>query len=234
VELSAIRQAVRDNYTLETVSTTVLDRRIAAAVREYSRYNPRPIDATFTTIADQAAYTLDVENPVLGVAAVLWFPSGEVYNELKASSEILYLLKQPGHYLLTSHRVIDDINESAHIAALNGDWEWREGTKEIILNPTPVQSGDTVTVVYWTGHALNEEEDGYDTIPDEDVDIIRDLTVAELLTKAQIEAAATPDYREGAEGVTSHFMGTNLGQAIDRLRGRLIGKYGGSAIVVGP
>ena len=231
MDLATIRQAVRDNYP-ESVSATALDRRIAAAVREYSRYNPRAISTTFETVAEQAAYTLDVDDPVNGIGAALWFPGGTI-SEVRDALEDM--LREPVRYGIVSQYVIEDIKESAHVSAFAGDWEWRAGTSEIVLDPTPTTAGNTVYVTYLTGHVLNEEEgEGYDTIPDADLEIIRDLALAELLAARQIEAAMTPDMAEGLERVTMHFMGGNIAQVITQLRGKLIGKYGGTAIYVGP
>lgn len=231
MELATIRRAVLDDYTLESPTATVLNRRIAAAVREYSRYNPRVLDTTFETVADQAAYELDVDVPVNGICAVLYYANGLYYT---VTDDIVYQLRLDTPYALVSQRVIEDTKEAAHVRGVLGDWEWRAGTKEIVLYPTPETSGDTIYVTYYTPHVLNEEEDGYDTIPPEDQDIIVDLTLAELLTRHTVEAAASPDQAEGLERVTYHYNVANIDLAVARLRSGLIGKYGGTAIYVGP
>jgi len=230
MDLATIQQAVRDDWP-ETLTTTVLDRRIAAAVREYSRYNPRALSTTLTTVADQAAYTISVTPPVNGI----WFAFYALSETSVDISEALEaLLRQPTRYGLTSQYVIEDIKEAAHIGAITGDWEWWPGTSQLVLDPTPTASGLTVYVTYWTGHVLNTGGTAYATIPDADLNILVDLTLAELLTKPQLEAATSPDYAEGSERVTTHFMGANIAQTIDRLRSGLIAKYGGTGIFVGP
>lgn len=229
MELATIRRAVLDDYTLDTPTATVLNRRIAAAVREYSRYNPRVVDTTLTTVADQAAYTFDV--PVNGIREVLYWANGTYYT---VSQEIMDRLRLDTPYALVSHYAIEDIKEAAHVRGLLGDWEWRGASGELVLYPTPETTGETVYVTYYAPHALNDDGDGYDTIPDADQEIIVALTIAELLTAQQIAAAGTPDMAEGLERVTTHFMGQNIAQVIHQLRGKVAAKYGGSAIVVGP
>lgn len=229
MELATIRRAVLDDYTLDTPTATVLNRRIAAAVREYSRYNPRVVDTTLTTVADQAAYTFDV--PVNGIREVIYWANGTYYT---VSDEIMDRLRLDTPYALVSHYAIEDIKEAAHVRGLLGDWEWRGTSGELILYPTPSVSGETVYVTYYAPHALNDDGDGYDTIPDADQEIIVDLTLAELLTRHTVEAAASPDQAEGLERVTYHYNVANIDLAVARLRSGLIGKYGGSAIVVGP
>jgi hypothetical protein len=229
MELATIRRAVLDDYTLDTPTATVLNRRIAAAVREYSRYNPRVVDTTLTTVADQAAYTFDV--PVNGIREVIYWANGTYYT---VSDEIMDRLRLDTPYALVSHYAIEDIKEAAHVRGLLGDWEWRGTSGELVLYPTPSVSGETVYVTYYAPHALNDDGDGYDTIPDADQEIIVDLTLAELLTRHTVEAAASPDQAEGLERVTYHYNVANIDLAVARLRSGLIGKYGGTAIYVGP
>jgi hypothetical protein len=229
MELATIRRAVLDDYTLDTPTATVLNRRIAAAVREYSRYNPRVVDTTLTTVADQAAYTFDV--PVNGIREVIYWANGTYYT---VSDEIMDRLRLDTPYALVSHYAIEDIKEAAHVRGLLGDWEWRGTSGELVLYPTPETTGDTVYVTYYAPHALNDDGDGYDTIPDADQEIIVDLTLAELLTRHTVEAAASPDQAEGLERVTYHYNVANIDLAVARLRSGLIGKYGGTAIYVGP
>ena len=229
MELATIRRAVLDLYTLDTPTATTLNRRIEAAVREYSRYNPLVVDTTLTTVADQAAYAFD--DPVNGIRDVIYWANGTYYT---VSDEIMDRLRLNTPYALVSQYTIEDIKEAAHVRGLLGDWEWRNTSGELVLYPTPETSGETVYVTYYAPHALDEEGEGYDTIPDADQDIIAALTIAELLTAKQIEAAGTPDMAEGLERVTTHFMGQSIAQVIHQLRGKVAAKYGGSAITVGP
>ena len=225
--IADIRRAVSDRWS-SIIGATKHNRYIAAAVRYYSRFNPRVEDATFTTVSGTQVYNLTAQGITncIGIQKVLYAPLGDVYNELKASSEILYLLTEPPRYQQPSIRVIDDINEEAHLDALHGAYSYRPATDELELWPEPTATGTTVYVTYYALHVINEGGTGYDTIPDQDLDIVRDLVLAEVLEGERWNLAMEPDYAEGLERQTAHYIPGNIENAVNDLRSRVEKKYG--------
>jgi len=132
---------------------------------------------------------------------------------------------------MPSERVIDNINQEAHIKALQGTWEQRNQT--LVIFPEPTAAGTTdLEIVYAAEHVLNDDEDGYDTIPDVDLDIIADLTTATYLQARMTEISLEPDYAEGLQRLTTHFLPSNLRETIRALRQEVKSKYGGTGRAV--
>jgi len=127
---------------------------------------------------------------------------------------------------MPSDRVIENINQSAHIDAILGQWEQRNET--LVIYPEPTATGDEdIDIVYAAYHVLNDGASGYDTIPDEDLDIMADVTLALYLRARAAEIALEPDYAEGLQRVTKRNIPGNLRDTVRELRKGLIGKYGG-------
>jgi len=231
VLITVIRTAVTtDRITTETIATECLDRMIANAVREYSRYNPVVASTKISTIADEEEYDLSALN-CLWVLECDWWASGQLFAEMRAGAEQMYLLNRTSRYHMPSDRVIDNINQSAHIRATKGTWVQRN--KTLIIFPTPASAGDDdLEIVYAALHVLNTAEDGYDTLPDEDLDIIADLTTAVYLQARMNESALEADYAEGLQKLTAHFIPGNLLATTQRLHRGVEGKYGGSGIAI--
>lgn len=231
--LATIQQAVRDSWPSQ-IPTTKLDRFIASAVRYYSRYNPRVLEGSITTVADQDEYSLSSLTGLIGVQEALYLSTGSPWNDLLASSELLHVLRQPTQYNLISQRVIDDVTQQEHVRATSATWEYREGNNTIQFRPEPLASGSTITITYWAAHAINGAGDAYETIPDEDLEILANLVLAKLLMASRIEAAMEPDYREGLETVTARYVPGNIALTVESLRQSCQFKYGGTAVVTAP
>jgi len=231
VLLTTIRTAITtDRITTETIATERLDRMIATAVREYSRYAPI-IDSTFiTTVADQTEYNLEALN-CLWVLSCLWWPVGQLFAELHAGAEQVYILNKPSRYHMPSERIIDNINQSAHIHAMQGFWEQRNQT--LVISPAPTTAAtDNLEITYAALHVLNADETGYDTIPDEDLDILADLATANYLQARMSEIALEADYAEGLQKLTVHYVPGNLRETIKVLRQGVKEKYGGTGVAI--
>lgn len=227
--LSTIREAVIDRFTTETIETERLNRFIASAVREYSRFNPRILGATMTTIADQATY--DLPDACLWVIECYWWPIGELFAELRAGAEQAYVITKPSRLHMPSERIIDDINQEAHISRLLGHWEQRNDT--IVVFPEPTAAADEdLEIVYAAEHVINVGGTGYDTIPDEDLDIIADVTLASYLQARSTEVVLEADYAEGLQRVTKRFIPGNIRATINELRSAMLGKYGGPGVAI--
>ena len=229
--LTDIQTAVTDRLTTETIVTARLNRFIAAAVREYSRYNPIISSTMLSTVSDQAEYDLSALN-CMQVLECYWWPIGQLFAELRAGAEQAYIMRQPYRYHMPSERVINDINQEAHISRLVGHWELRN-QNTLVIYPTPTAASDEdLEIVYTSAHALNVGGTAYATIPDEDLDILADLTFALYLQARISEAALEPDYAEGLQRITTHFIGPNLQAAIRMLKQGVEGKYSGSGQAV--
>ena len=222
--LTAIAEAIQDNPIASAFTIPALYRYIARAMRLYSQWNPLIKDKTLATVIDQKEYT--VTATCIGVYRCLWYPGSTITSDLTISQQILasqvYVTNEP------SLSVIHDINESESLRRLQGKWEWREANRRLVLEPTPTGSGDDITVTYADQHVLNVGGTGYDTIPDEDLEIVRDLCLAEILDGKAMEFAIQPDYRSGAEQETLHFVPGNARDLAELLRSNLANKYGRS------
>jgi len=182
-----------------------------------------------STVADQAEY--DLPDACMWVLECNWWPVGQLFAELRAGAEQAYILNKPSRIHMPSDRVIDDINQSAHIQRMKGTWEQRNRT--IVIFPTPTAVGDEdLEIVYAALHIINDAALGYDTLPDEDLSILADLTLATYLQGRATEIALQPDYAEGLQRVTKSSMSGNLTEMIRQLRKGVEGKYGGVGVAV--
>jgi hypothetical protein len=229
MRLADIQEAVRDRFSAETIADPKLNRLIEAAVRFYSRYNPYLQQTTIATVSEQKRYDLPADCIHEMVLDVDYWPTGGLSYELSAAQEYETIQRRPASYDLISERVIEDIKQAEHIKRVRGDWTIENG--QIALTPVPSGSSVTVYVTYGSVHALTGSTT-YATIPDEDLDIMRDLTVAEILEAKAAEYAAEPDYAEGLQRITKHFMPENIDKVVQRLRGKCIQKYAGAAVEV--
>ena len=160
-----------------------------------------------------------------------WWPGGNITAELLSGSEQAFVAPDPVAYHQPSNRLINDINQSAQIKSLRGTWEQRNRT--IVLFPKPSVAGtDDIVVIIGALHILNVTYSRYDTIPDEDLDIIADLTTASYLSARASEMALEPDYKEGLQSITRHFAVSSIREAITLLNSGLLAKYGGGSVAV--
>ncbi len=219
--IATIQTAMTDRYSLETPIDAKSKRQIASAVRFYSRYNPYVVLWEFTTTLNVNAYDLPAGATI--IVDVLW-PADEALTVVNVGAIRESLLRRPVRYDLVSERVIEEIKADSFYSAFLGNW--RRQNAQVILIPTPGVTGQDVQLWYGKDHATNEAGLGYDTIPDEDLDIIADLAVVEILVQKQIEVATEPDYREGLGSLTKHYVPGNVAATINNLRRGVRGKYG--------
>ena len=228
--ITDISLGVQDLYG--RVSQTSLNRHIAAAVREYSRWNPRILETTLTTILNTTLYSLASVANLIGVKDVRYLPGGYT-TESYLLSENVFLSAQPDRYHIWSQRVIDDIEQAESIGRLAGQWYYRRATNQLKLADNP-SAGDTITLFYYASHVINVGATGYDTIPSDDLDIIIDLTLARIYRGLALTAAGQPDYREGQESESFKNVATNIESEIARLTEGVRHRYGSGAFAVGP
>jgi hypothetical protein len=224
VILTDIFEGVRDMYEAEELTDAQLRRFVARAVRFYSRFNPYEDSDTVTTVVDQQDYTLPDE--FLFMRDVEYYPAGQLFGQLHAGSptaEYELMLHRPARYAHPSDRVIERINRQGLADAIKGKWEI-VGGKTLRLWPVPSSVAE-YTYYYGALHELNEASTGYDTIPDEDLDIVVSLTLAEALTKALVNVSTEFDYAEGLQRVTKHFVPDNVTATVKMLRDTVRGKY---------
>ena len=225
MNISAITTAITDRYG--TVTTAKLERYIAAAVQEYSRYNPRILRTEITTVADQQTYSLSTLVGIIGIRDIYW-PSEVAATTLRRNT---LPEEDPYRYHLFSHTVVDDIQRQEWNKRIRGSGHYRPATCELYLPDAPA-GGETIVLDYYAAH--QKVSASYPTIPDEDESLIRDLVLAELYEADSFEMAMQPDYKEGQESETFHHITGNLGVVVDRLRSRLARKYGNGTIDIGP
>ena len=217
-----IKTAVTDKLTTEVIDDVRLDRLIAAAVRFYSRFNPVIKSAVLDAMAAQQDY--DTEVDCVLVTDVTWWPNGEPVTTVNVGQEYLNTLLFQGRapdradYVVRNEKVIlrDDMTK-AH---------WQQIGKKIRLWPIPTADHTSIPYEYTAMHVLDEYGEAYGTVPNEDLEIMRDLTLAEYLEGRATEAALEPDYAEGMQSTKKSFIPQNIASQIARLTSELIAKYG--------
>lgn len=222
VSLVQIKQEVADRYEAELTDARH-SRFIAAAVRYYSRYNPHVKTQSFSTVADQQAYDLPLD--CVTVKGVLWLPAGDVIisGAERLAIHQKQLLEAFNQWAL---RHIDEIVEDEYHRVVQGHWEVRND--ELVLWPVPSTALHTVSIVYGALHVLNEEGTAYETVPDADIDLVAQLTLAELLLAKYLGVALEPDWAEGLTRVSYRSVPQNAQDAVLMLRRSTQQKYGGA------
>jgi len=219
-----ISVGVQDRLTTESIPETRLRRFMADAIRFYSRYNPYVRQTEFQTVADQRAYAFAtyLTGDVTAIFHCLW-PS-EVWSAARnVGSELATLQAEPFSYDQVSLEVIRRIKRDAFYARTLGTWEVEN--QSIVLIPTPGTAGTDVLATYGVVHEENATATGVDTIPTQDLEIMTDLTLAEFYQSRMGEVAIEPDYMEGLQRVTKHYMPGNIAELIRRLRAPCLAKY---------
>jgi hypothetical protein len=207
---------------------------LAAAISEYSRWNPRILEGSVTTIANTSLYSLASLTGLIGIKEVRYFSGYTLGNEVNVTSENIHKDSQPERYYLWSQRIIDDIEENESVKAGRGYVYYRQATNQIKLASLPSASGETITIYYYAPHVINVGGTGYDTIPAEDLNIIRDLVLAEFYQDDAFDAAMQPDYKEGQESETFSRVSGNISDVVARLRSSVAIKYSAAVLDVGP
>lgn len=223
--IADIIEAVGDAFTSETLDPGRLERLISIAVKYYSRYNPFEKPGTLTLVVNQQDY--DVAADCILLAGVDYWPSGDLAGVMRAGQEYADLVGEEVRYRFPSDRVIRNIERTSRADRQGVRWE-PLGSRKVRLHPAPT-AVDTIDYQYYAVHALDAAEDEYPTIPDEDAEIIRDLVLAEILQGRGLEYAVEPDYAEGLQRVTKHFIPGNVRATVSALRQGVRSKYGSGA-----
>jgi hypothetical protein len=223
IALSDVQQGVRDRYENLTLGGAALNRFVASAVRYYEKFNPDEKSSTITTVVDKQDY--DLPSDFLVMRDVEYYPSGQIFGQLYAgspASEYELMIRRPARYHHVSDRVIESIDRQALAESTKGRWEV-VGDK-IRLWPTP-SSVATYDYYYGASYSLNVGGDGYDDIPTRDLDIMVDLTVAELLLRSLTSVSEEFDYSEGLQRVIKHYAPGNIMMTIRILRSTVGSRY---------
>lgn len=226
MKVDTIIEAINDSY-FEVIDPLKLKRRIADAVRHYSRFNPAVTTYSFETVYDNAAYELPSD--FLAIRDLEYWPSGIVPGITEIVDTAITQQQSAYSYDLISEPVISSIKRSQYA-------KWHMGTatvegRQLILHPTPTQTGLAVTLKYAAPHKLTDDSD-YETIPEEDLSIIRDLVVADLMEARRVQAAALPDYREGLTEIRRGEVAANVASVVASLRARCSDKYTNPVVAV--
>lgn len=221
-----IIEAVEDAFTSEALDPGRLERFIAFAVKYYSRYNPYEEADTLSLVVGQQDY--DVAADCVLVKDVDYWPAGEVFGVLRTGEE--ELVRGQRRYHFPSDQVIDNIERTALADRQGPRWE-QIGSRKVRLYPAPT-AADTADYQYYAVHTLDAGGDEYPTIPDEDIEIIRDLVLAEVVGSRGLEVTIEPDYAEGLQRVTKGRIPENVRVAVSRLRQGVRDKYGSGVVAM--
>jgi len=189
--LTEIRAAVTAAYP-ETVTAANSDIATKTAVQRYSGYNPVVYVGSLELVADTYQYTKPTS--MLALCTTKWWPLDD--DNLSAYLNLTSDAYPPvGRQRQVSTTVINRIIRGDYFDRTSGDIAVRGGY--LYVSPTPA-SAITIALIYSKYHVLNVGSTGYDTIPDEDLEIVRDLTMYELLKTRALEAAMTDNYAEAS------------------------------------
>jgi len=210
------------DYFPETLDATKIDRFIAAAVREYSRWNPLINSTTITTVDDQQSYTVPGAIDILNC---YWYPGSNV-NEIENLQFYNVLWSEVPASREISLPIIHDIVKNARTDRSKGRWDWK-GDK-LWLYPEPESNTDVVVVNYTSAHLL--AEGAYATIPDKDFDIIVKLTLAEAWLSVLMDQIMQGKHATGI--VKQEYDPVATQRLIDELKSS-VKQYDGPVIVGG-
>ena len=226
--ITDITQAVEDRWT-PTVAAAKMNRLIDAAVRFYSRFNPLEVAGyEFDTEADVAVY--DMPAACIAVKEVIYPYSAANVN---TGSDSILSTGPIEPYNEPSIGVIKDINQDAYLGRTMGYWYYRSVSTELVLDPMP-SGATTVRVTYYAKHSKNAGSTAYTTVPDTDLELIRDLVVADLVEAAGSEMATMPDYTEGLEKEAFGKVGGNSFAVAEQLRQKVSDRYKQAPIMAAP
>jgi hypothetical protein len=208
---------------------TKLRQFIDKAVRYYSRYNP-VVDIEVIPIED-GEQIYDWPDDATGIRVVEWWPVGEPDAMFATEPDVLpfppVLPHQP------SLDVIRAINRAATAKRLRGGY--KIVGKQIWLTQIPTSESSDIQVTYTMIHEFSEaiegggeilpSEAGYLTIPNEDLDIICDLTLAEINSAKGREDMMEPDYTEGMMSIKHRSNPASVREIIRGYRESVEHKY---------
>ena len=189
--LTAIRAAVTAVYP-EDVTAANSDIATKTAVQRYSGYNPVYYVGSLDLVADTYEYAKP--DDMLSLCTTQWWPLEDdnftAYLNLTSNA-----FPPVGRKRQVSMTVINSIIRGDYFNRTAGEINVRGSY--LYVSPTP-SAALTIALVYTKYHVLNDGGTGYDTIPDEDLEIIRDLVMYELLKARSLEAAMTDNYAEAS------------------------------------
>ena len=186
----------------DSLTEAQIDAAIAAAVRFYSRYNPRFIRSTLSLVVDTVVYDLPDDFLVLGWLE--WWPGGEPSSTSPKTNE----LWDATYAVLVDTAKSTRLSPYVHVAG-----------QQLILDTDPI-SAENVEYAYYGVQTL-------DTMSSADTDILVKLAIAEVLLSKSPEFSVTPDTVEGLTSFQFYRVPMNAAQAASILRQEVKAKYGG-------
>lgn len=236
---TSIRTKISDTDSANYEFTDVdINNLLISAIRYYSRYNPYYLKSTLTTIADQDVYALPSDcirvvshdwrpypgwDTAVAYLSVLYGTTGIVPSG-DWSDDVLSKIRQE----LTARFDAIGAGEAEQITYLTS----YSPTGYLILYPTPVNAGDTVTIRYSAQHPLLSGD--YFTCPAQHVELIEKLVIAEVDEIRARKISTAPDdfaagttrfgYRNSASGLIRDAM--RLRQEIADIFAGMVAKYG--------
>ena len=223
ISVADLRARLSRRYTRESLSGTVWEDYIARGVGEYSRWNPLRVAESFETEPEETDY--DLPDDCLVVYAVYWDPYGHLTAATYAPFDSVQ--RTGMKKTMPSLGIISNINETEWARHFRG--KWTVYGKTLVLDPMPQSE---VEVHYTYGALHPEEGDSYDTLPDEDRDLVCDLVLYELYGDRGHEMALEPDYTTGLMRESFAKIQENVSAVRSALLERIQGKYGGSGGII--
>ena len=228
MQIADIRESVQDRWT-GRITDAKIDRLIDAAVRFYNRFNPLEVAGyEFDTEADVAVY--DMPAACIAVKEVIYPYSAANIN---TGTDSILSTGPAVPYNEPSVGVIKGINADAYLGRTMGRWYYRSVSTELVLDPMP-SGATTVRVTYYAKHSKNAGSTAYTTIPDTDLELLRDLVVADLVEAEGAELATMPDYTEGLEKEAFGRVGGNSFAVAEQLRQKVRDRYRVMPIMAAP
>jgi len=224
VAIADARTLFNEMYMIEELTSTQFERWLARAVRYYSRYNPVLVHEDLTTEVGERTYELP--DDCMLVKSIMYVPDPAA-NEMSMESESLHR-KRGVSSNRPSELLIKQVYDQTGLTMPEEVWEV-EGANVVFEDG--FAAIETLDIAYYALHVLDEEEEAYETIPAQDIDILVDLVMADILGHRAANMGATEDYDEGLEHIIVSKIVSNTAISVERLRSELIRRYGTTAVV---
>jgi hypothetical protein len=189
---SIIREILSND---ETWSESTINAWIAEAIRDYSTYFPRHVEATINCVDDTVEYSLTSYTGILDVLRVE-YPDGE----------------EPPRYL--ERRAETGTFEDLPVYDVRGD-----PPVTLVIGEEP-DTGEDIILTYSATHTIVTDDDTALTVRDEHFEAIRLFVQWKAIQGLEMEEARDPD----TTSILLSMLGLNSGRA-ERLYWTKIGEY---------
>jgi len=208
--------------SVSDISSDQIGSAIDSAVREYSKYRPKTVYATFDTEADVAEITLSDVIPgsaVINVIECMWNPLGTTLD-----SDLYRVAPEIGKVGLSGISVFHNPSVVLQLQQkmesfrqrFGGDWDYYDG--KLQLFPCPTSSGKKIGLIASCIKGLNEIPD----IDEDDLLLWAEAQAGKILLEKMTRISSV-----NMEGSSISFNTTEARKSIDNKENKFKKRFGG-------